>query len=257
MENRTMLEDVRVLFVAQEELFYSRAFFEKLLDLFPPESIAGVVLCPVLGKQSRNQTVREMYRFCGPADFARLAWRYVRKRIKGKGLEEYLLARGVPVYHTADVAGEGFASLCRRTGPDAIMSVSMPGIFGENVRRLPRLGCFSIQHSPLPGSWDITENFWRMYHGRKNTEITVYRMNGEREAEVIFSDEVDIWIDESLDNLLRRMFRLGAGHVLKVIERVRNDAMAPIFTFDRELPAFGLPGRAAAKEFRRRGKRLF
>ncbi|MHB9154362.1 MAG: formyltransferase family protein [Endomicrobiales bacterium] len=257
MKNDTERPHVRVVFVVQQDLFYARLFFEELLVRFDAACIAGVVLCPVFARQSKASAARALYRFFGLSGLMRLGWRCLEARFGDPTLEEFLAGRGIPVWKCNDIAGDEFVRYVAGKRPEVVIGVSMPDVFDERVAKLPKFGCLNIHHAVLLGRWDVTSNFWQLYYNSRNTGVTVYRINSRKEGEILVQDEVPIWLDESLDNLLKRTRRLGGACIVKVLELIKNNALSPLVRFPGTVPALEFPGKDAVLEFRRRGKRLF
>jgi methionyl-tRNA formyltransferase len=100
-------------------------------------------------------------------------------------------------------------------------------------------------------------NFWQMYHGETSVGLTVHRINaGIDDGDILLQTETPIVAGESLDALIRRTKRLGAGLLIDVLRCVRNGDVRVIENPREHATYFKFPTRRDAEEFRRRGYRL-
>jgi methionyl-tRNA formyltransferase len=96
-----------------------------------------------------------------------------------------------------------------------------------------------------------------MFHGEKTVGTTVHRINaGIDDGDILFQTETRIESAESLDALIRRTKKLGAGLMLEVLRQFRNGDLRTIENRKEEATYFTFPTRRDVEEFRRRGYRL-
>jgi methionyl-tRNA formyltransferase len=260
----------RVVFITQEDPFYVRLFFAELFEHWAQTAeIVAVVIAPTMGHRSILSLARQMYGLYGPVGFMRLGFRLVRYKLAARliaplassrsfSVAQECRRRGVLVHEAGDLNAPAFIDWLRAQQPDLVVSVAAPQIFRRALLQVPRLGCVNIHNSLLPRYRGMLPNFWQLYHGEKVVGATVHEVNEALDdGDILLQHRVDVLPEESLESLIVRTKRKGAHTMIEAIrgifagtlQRVPNDSsLATRFTF---------PTRQDAREFRRRGRRLF
>jgi len=251
-------QPLTILFITQEDPFYVRVLFEEFFA-FCPESIhvAGVVICPTMGKKSSAKLLRQLYDFYGPFDFLRMLIRYLAVKASWDDLGRVCRHYDISVFRRSDINSPEFIAFCKKLGIEIIVSVAAPLIFKKELLEAPRWGCINIHHAPLPRYKGMMPNFWQMYHSEKEAGITVHSMN-ERidEGDILLQKFLPIEPAESLDSLIRRSKRAGARYLLETLEAIRGGTTSPRPNPREGGTYFSFPTREDVREFRRSGKRL-
>jgi len=258
-----------ILMITQEDPFYVRLFFEEFFRNYGPiDEIKGVVIAPTMGKKSFSQLLKQMYGFYGPIDFIRMGFKYVYYKLCAKlsrslplkgfySIEQLCRRYGVPVMHRAKVNSTEFLEEIKKLDLDLIISVAAPQIFKEKLIAIPKEGCINIHNSRLPKYRGMLPNFWQMYHGEKAVGTTVHRINaGVDDGEILIQKETAIQPGDSLDSIIRRTKRFGAGVMIEVIEGLKAGSIKPKENRREDATYFTFPTARDVAEFRRRGNRL-
>lgn len=88
---------------------------------------------------------------------------------------------------------EEFVALLRKLGPDLIVSVHYPVIFGKEILELPALGVVGEHPSRLPAGQGMTPSFWHMLRGDDKNWITLFYIDaGIDTGDVISQGSVPI-----------------------------------------------------------------
>jgi len=263
---------MNIIFFTQEDPFYVKVFFDEFFRLCDRlNEIKAVVISRPMGKKSLSQLAGQMYQFYGARDFVQVGCRFVWKKLMGRrkvrvgrGAElpkthtvrQLCDAYGLKVFERSDINSPGFQEMIRAYSPDLFISVASPIIFRDALIVIPRLATINIHNAPLPNYRGMLPNFWQLYHGEKQAGITIHKIDtGIDTGDIVEQRFVPIDESDSLDDLIVKTKRLGAGMMLEVIEKFRNNTVSC-----REMPSggsyFSFPGRADVLEFKRRGKRL-
>lgn len=255
---------MRILFITQDDPFYIREFFSAFLEKYPGrEKIIGAVLCSTMG-ESRLDLLRRLLGFYGPWDFSRVMLRYLRTsaakamtRNEACGLERTFRSYGIEILRTSNVNQKEFVEQLRRMEPDLIVSVAAPYIFKKQLLEVPRIGCINIHTAKLPKYRGMMPNFWVMYNNEPRSAITIHTMDTKIDrGQVLLQREFDLNPEESLDQLIKRTKRLGAEHMVEVIQGIEQHGIVPIEVPPSEPSYYSFPKKEHVKAFRLQGKRL-
>ncbi len=223
---------MRIVFVTQDDVFYLPPFFQRVLARWGSETAALVILPPA---RSWNRTLRQGWTLYGPAGFVWQGLRYVARKAGSR------LGRWVPAWKTLTVEGvarqfgvrvlrprsvnePGFIGQLRREiRPDLVVSVAAPQIFGEELLRLPRLGCVNVHGALLPRYRGMLPSFWTLLRGEREGGVTVHYMAaGIDDGPIIAQRRFPIHPDDTVDSLIRRSKAVGAELLLEVLDQLRN-----------------------------------
>jgi methionyl-tRNA formyltransferase len=260
---------LNILFVTQEDPFYVKIFFEEFFKNCADRSeIKGMVISSTLGKKSAGKLAAQMLDFYGPVGFLKTGIRYVVNKILAQAarvipfstaysLPQLCRQYGIPCQQRNDLNSPAFIDEWKARDIDVIISVASSVIFKEGLLKMPRWGCLNIHHAKLPRYRGMLPNFWQMYHDEKKAGITIHRMNPKiDDGEILLQAEIDVIPGETLDSLISRSKKAGAGLMLQVIDRIRSGNVAYVQNNAAESSYFTFPTAADMREFRRRGKRV-
>jgi methionyl-tRNA formyltransferase len=264
-----MTSSLNIAFITQDDPFYVRIFFKEFIEsCVRREEIKVVVILPAMGKKSFSGVLRQMYDFYGCWNFLRVGTRYILYKLASKlpawargkkffSIEQVCRHYGVQVARARDVNAPELLGLLSQWGLDLIISVAAPQVFRERLIGLPRHGCINIHNSKLPKYRGMLPNFWQMFYGEKSVGTTIHRINaGIDDGDILMQTETPIDAAESLDALIRRTKKLGAGLMIDVLDRFRTGDVRVIQNRREDATYFTFPTRRDVKEFRRRGYRL-
>lgn len=263
------MKPFNILFITQEDPFYVRIFFEEFLRDYPRRAeIKAVVIAPTMGKRSIIKLAQQMYDFYGPVDFVRMGSRFLhyktmnllgrfRKLRRFYSIRQVCEHYRVPVVEAENINDKDFVESLQRFDLDLIVSVAAPQIFKERLLRLPRKGCINIHNAKLPKYRGMLPNFWQMYHGEKAVGTTIHRINAKLDdGDILLQRETPINQGESLNELIVRTKRFGAGLMIEVIQALSEDTLRPLPNDAAQATYFSFPTRHEVREFKKRGYRL-
>ena len=98
--------------------------------------------------------------------------------------------------------------------PDVIISLACPQILKRKVLSIPRLGCWNVHSSLLPGNRGMMPSFWSLYKG-DTPGVTLHEMTPGLDAGgILLQRSIDCSIDDSsLHQLLARSKSVAADIV--------------------------------------------
>lgn len=259
---------MRIVFFTQDDPFYVRVFFEEFFSIFgTPEEVKAVVVSRPMNDNSLGKLARRMWEFYGPRDFLRLGTRFACVKFLAalpetiRGRRAYTVRQeaekaGVPVWERSDVNSPDFRTRVATLDPNLFVSVASPIIFREELLQLPKLGAINIHSAPLPRYRGMLPNFWQLYHGEKETWITVHKIDvGLDTGDIIAQRSTPVGSSETLEDVFLRSKREAARVVCQVIEDFRNGSVR-CRKMEGEGSYFSFPLREHATQLRKQGRRL-
>ncbi|MFA5073579.1 MAG: formyltransferase family protein [Nitrospirota bacterium] len=261
---------MNIVFFTQEDPFYVKTFFKEFLQRFPfREEIKALVLSRPMGKKSLIALARQMYSFYGGADFLRMGARYAFLKAMGTCAEwiphdhekaftvkQLAHAYGLPVLERSDLNSTAFHDSMQQLHPDLFISIACPIIFRPDLIKIPQLGCINIHNAPLPRYRGMLPNFWQLYHGEKETGITIHEINaGIDTGDIILQTKLPVVPGESLHELILKTKQKGATHMVNVIQDYREGRIKTR-PMQGEGSYFSFPTSADVAVFKRLGNRL-
>lgn len=260
---------MRILFITQDDPFYVRVFFEEFFKAYQPlDEIKGVVVTKAIGKKSTFALMKQMWAFYGPLDFFRVGTRYAWEKSLGflqdrlnltgrSGLKQLCRGYGIEAFHEDDVNGRNFLEKAAKLDLDLIISVAASVIFKEGLLSLPKNGCLNIHNGKLPKYRGMMPVFWQVYHGETEIGITVHEMNVKiDDGRILLQDGVPVQTGETLDSLMRRMKKVAAQMIVRIIDQMKSGSVEYRENPSAESSYFSFPSREDVKAFKRKGNKI-
>jgi methionyl-tRNA formyltransferase len=173
-------------------------------------------------------------------------------------IEEVGRAHGVPTYFVEKVNSQRMNEVIDRHPADLLVSVSCPQIIRPKLlRRFPG-GGINVHSAPLPRYRGLLPSFWVLYHGEKETAVTVHDLAEKLDdGEILYQRPVPIEPGDTWNSLLGKT-KVAAGEALvEVVEQLENRSVTRRPNRDEDSTYFGFPTWKDAREFRSRGLRMF
>ena len=138
-----------------------------------------------------------------------------------RGIKEIAVERGIPVYQPESInTSEGVATL-QSWSPDLLVVAAFGQILSKDVLATAKHGGINVHASLLPKYRGAAPIAWAIYHGEKQTGVTIIKMSVYLDAGNILAQEaVDIGTEETAGELEARLAPLGAKLALPVIEQI-------------------------------------
>ena len=251
-------DQLRVLFITEEDPLYVIRLFEVFFREYPRESIA---ICGITIDRPFHEppwkTLSRMLRFYGPVGVARLSARFLAAKLRGRSIGRLAAAYGIPMVPAQSVNSPDYVATARRLAPDLIVSVAAPEIFKKELLRVPPLGCINIHSGRLPVYRGMMPTFWQMMRGEREITVTVHEMVEVIDGgKILGTIQVPLRERDSLDRVITATKQAGARLLCEVMDRIRRGESrgAPIDMSGASY--FSFPKREHVSEFRRRGHRL-
>ena len=260
---------MNIVFLTADEPLYLPAFFTRVLNELAKDTRAVFLAPPRYGKDSSFQMARKYVCAFGWCNFVALARRTamakLRDRLKiGYSRGQYhsipsaAAAHGVPCERVPKVNDEAFLQRLRDMKTDLVVSVSCPQVFRKPLITLPPLGCLNMHGALLPKYRGIAPSFWMMVNGESRAGVTIFFVNEDIDAgDVVEVEEFDIDPHETLHEFIIRSKRIAADALLRAIQKAQAGSPKTTPLNKAAGSYFSFPTRAAYREFRRRGRRLW
>ena len=144
-------------------------------------------------------------------------------RQTGKGMKAIAQEHGVPVYQPESVnTADGVAQL-REWQPDLLVVAAYGQILNNDVLSVPRHGGINVHASLLPKYRGAAPVAWAIYHGEKQTGVTIIKMSIALDAgDMLAQEAIGILPSETAGELEARLAPLGAKLAVQVIEHIAN-----------------------------------
>ena len=137
------------------------------------------------------------------------------------GVKEMAQARGVPVFQPESINLPGGLDAVRALRPDLLVVAAYGQILSNDVLAAAARGGINVHASLLPKYRGAAPINWAIYHGEKQSGVTIIRMSIHLDAgDMLAQEAVEIHPDETAGDLEARLAPLGAKLALDVINRM-------------------------------------
>ena len=142
-------------------------------------------------------------------------------RQTGRGMKTLALEKGIAVLQPENVnTPEGVADL-KKLQPDLLVVAAYGQILSKDVLAAARLGGINVHASLLPKYRGAAPIAWAIYHGEKQTGVSILRISiGLDAGDVLAQQAVEIGPEETAGELEARLAPLGAKMALQVIDQM-------------------------------------
>jgi methionyl-tRNA formyltransferase len=142
-------------------------------------------------------------------------------RQTGTGMKTIAEQHHVPVYQPESInTPEGVAKL-REWAPDLLVVAAYGQILNNDVLSAAPQGGINVHASLLPKYRGAAPVAWAIYHGEKETGVTIIKMSVHLDAgDMLAQAAMDIQRNETAGELEARLGPLGAWLALRVIDQI-------------------------------------
>jgi len=142
-------------------------------------------------------------------------------RQTGQGMKHLAESHGVHVFQPESInTPEGIAGL-QSLQPDLLVVAAYGQILSREVLAVPPLGGINVHASLLPKYRGAAPIAWAIYHGEKQSGVTIIRMSVSLDAgDMVAQQALDIEPEETAGELEGRLAPLGAQMATDTIERL-------------------------------------
>ncbi len=144
-------------------------------------------------------------------------------------IKQEAVDRGVDVYQPENVNAPESVARLRAAEPDLIVLAAYGQILSPEVLAVPRLGSLNIHASLLPHYRGAAPVNWAIYHGEKQTGVTIITMVPAVDAgDIVLQRAVPIGEEETAGELLERLAELAADMIPEAVDRFVRGELTPI-----------------------------
>ena len=141
----------------------------------------------------------------------------------GKGMKEIALERSIPVYQPESINTPEGVSKLTEWKPDLLVVAAYGQILNRDVLSAAPRGGINVHASLLPKYRGAAPIAWAIYHGEKESGVTIIRMSTALDAgDMLMQEAVPIGHDETAGELEARLGPLGARMALQTIEQLET-----------------------------------
>jgi predicted glycoside hydrolase/deacetylase ChbG (UPF0249 family)/folate-dependent phosphoribosylglycinamide formyltransferase PurN len=255
---------LRTIVVLDETPFYQPGWFQRLLGcpLLDVVAVAivklpnGGLLQSYLLANWRRLGVRPLLRLGCKSVWLRVLDRlprFIRGDFTGscaRVAEEFR----IPHRTVQKVNTDEFRSWVKAFDPDLIVS-SNSLVFGEDLLRIPKLGCINRHSALLPSLGGVLPVFRAIQFRHSHTGVSVHRMvRALDKGEVLSRKYIPIFPDDSLDRLYQLCFTMSYEATVEAVTRLRDGSDAALGDDAALEPSYySFPTPADWREFNARG----
>jgi methionyl-tRNA formyltransferase len=142
-------------------------------------------------------------------------------RQTGRGMKEIAIEHQVPVFQPEKIKlPDGLAQL-QSLSPDLLVVAAYGQILSKDLLSIPSLGAINVHASLLPKYRGAAPVAWAVYHGEKQTGVTIIRITPGLDAgEMLAQESVEIQEFETAGELETRLGLLGARMARETVDRM-------------------------------------
>jgi methionyl-tRNA formyltransferase len=150
-------------------------------------------------------------------------------RQTGVSMKTLATVHGVPVFQPESInTPEGVAGL-RAFRPELLVVAAYGQILSNEVLGVAPHGGINVHASLLPKYRGAAPVAWAIYHGDRQTGVTIIRMSVHLDAgEMLAQEAIDIGPDETAGELEARLAPLGARMAVAVVDQIAAEAVKGI-----------------------------
>ncbi|MCP5056946.1 MAG: hypothetical protein GY937_09515 [bacterium] len=173
-------------------------------------------------------------------------------------LEEVGREFNIPTFHVDKVNSQEMHDILDRHPSNLLASISCPQILRGKVLRRFDQGGINVHSAPLPRYRGLMPAFWVLYHGEKETAVTVHDLAEKLDnGEILHQEPVTIDSGETWNSLLGKTKSAAGTALVKAIEQIEDGSVQRKPNRDEDSTYFSFPTWEDARVFRSRGIRMF
>ena len=135
----------------------------------------------------------------------------------------------IPVYQPVTLKNEDAFETIRKLNPDLLVVVAYGKILPKSILDYPKFGCINVHASLLPKYRGAAPIQWAVLNGDKKTGVCVQQMDiGIDTGDILFTEETDIGINETSEELFERLSVIGADALIKTIDLIIKGQTNPV-----------------------------
>lgn len=141
----------------------------------------------------------------------------------GLGIKVIAQQKDVPVFQPPDINAPEGVALLRELNPDLLVVAAYGQILSKDVLSVPSLGGINVHASLLPKYRGAAPIAWAIYHGEKQSGITIIRMSASLDAgDILAQRSVEIIPAETAGELEARLAPVGADMAVDAVTKLKS-----------------------------------
>jgi methionyl-tRNA formyltransferase len=142
----------------------------------------------------------------------------------GKGMKAMAQERDVPVLQPESINTPPGVAALRAFAPELLVVAAYGQILSNDVLQAASQGGINVHGSLLPKYRGAAPVAWAIYHGEKQTGVTIIRMTiGLDAGDMLAQESIDVGANETAGELETRLAPLGARLALRVIDQIASN----------------------------------
>ncbi len=135
----------------------------------------------------------------------------------------------IPVYQPVTLKNEDAFETIRKLNLDLMVVVAYGKILPKRILDYPKFGCINVHASLLPKYRGAAPIQWAVLNGDKKTGVCVQQMDiGIDTGDILFTEETDIGINETSEELFERLSVIGADALIKTMDLIIKGQTNPV-----------------------------
>jgi methionyl-tRNA formyltransferase len=173
-------------------------------------------------------------------------------------IEEVGLKFDIPTFHIDKVNSQEMHDVLDSHPSSLLASVSCPQIIRPKMLRRFEDGAINVHSAPLPLYRGLMPAFWVLFHGEKDTAVTVHDLAEKLDnGDIIHQEPIAIDQGESWNSLLGKTKSAAGEALVKAIRQIDDGSVVRKPNRDEDSSYFSFPTWEDARTFRSRGLRMF
>lgn len=191
--------------------------------------------------------------------YTRIA-RWLGRRPKNRrywSLSEIGEREGIPTYRVDKVNSPAMHEILDRHPADLLVSVSCPQIIRPKVLNRFSKGGINVHSAPLPRYRGLLPSFWTLYHGERETAVTVHVLADKLDnGDILLQQSVPIEEGETWWSLVSKTKKAAGQAALEAVRRWEDGTLERRENPDSQSTYFSFPTVRDIRESRARGVRM-
>src|SRR6516165_739386 len=143
----------------------------------------------------------------------------------GKGMKQIAAEHNVPVFQPESINTPGGVAGLQSMKPDLLVVAAYGQILSKDVLAAAPQGGINVHASLLPKYRGAAPIAWAIYHGEKQTGVTIIYMSVKLDAgDMLLQEAVDIGPDETAGELEARLAVVGARLATQAVDMIATGA---------------------------------
>jgi methionyl-tRNA formyltransferase len=142
-------------------------------------------------------------------------------RQAGRGLKALAEEKQIPVYQPESINTPDGVRTLQSLVPDLLVVAAYGQILSKDVLSVPARGGINVHASLLPKYRGAAPVAWAIYHGEKETGVTIIKMSVSLDAgDMLAQEAIEIGADETAGELEARLAVVGAKLAVRMVNEI-------------------------------------